>query len=135
MTEWCRAVATVMAAASLALVTSACGDDDDAVARGVGEAPARDSAGSRGAELVEAEGCLTCHGPERAEGFGTSFEGLAGSERELIDGSTVIADAEYLRRSISDPDAEVVAGFDVPMPETSLSEDEVADIVAHLESL
>ena len=80
------------------------------------------------------EGCLTCHGPERAEGFGPSFDGLAGSERELEDGSAVIADADYLRRSIVDPQAEVVAGFEVPMPEASLSDDEVADIVAYLES-
>ena len=134
MTGWRRVVATVALAVSVAAGAVACGDDDDAVARGVGEAPASGSAGSRGAELVETEGCLTCHGPERAEGFGASFEGLAGSERELVDGSTVLADAEYLRRSITDPQAQVVAGFDVPMPETSLSDDEVAAIVAYLES-
>lgn len=134
MTEWRRALATVALAASLASVV-ACGDDDDAVARGVGEAPAGEPAETRGQRLVESEGCLTCHGPERAEGFGASFEGLAGSERELDDGSTVVADAAYLRRSIADPQADVVEGFDVPMPEPSLSADEIADIVAYLESL
>ena len=121
-------------ALAVSLGLAACGGGNDQAAPSVGGADAGDPV-ARGQRIVESGDCLTCHGPDRPEGFGTSFEGLAGSEVELVDGSMVRADAEYLRRSIADPGAQVVAGYDVPMPENDLSDDEIADVVAYLQSL
>jgi len=119
---------------SLALVAAlglaaACSGDDAPSTEGLSPEAAR------GAELVQEKGCLSCHrtGTDRAAGPG--WGGLAGSERELSDGSTVVADAEYLRRSITDPGAEVVAGFANAMPRFELSDEELDAIVAYLESL
>ena len=65
-------------------------------------------------------------------GAGPSWVGLAGSTVELDDGSTPVADEAYLRRSISEPQAQRVAGYTIAMPENGLSEDEVDAIVAYI---
>jgi cytochrome c oxidase subunit 2 len=53
----------------------------------------------------------------------------------LEDGSEVVADREYLRRSIIDPAADVVAGYSVAMPVMNLDDDEVDALVAYIEAL
>jgi cytochrome c oxidase subunit 2 len=42
---------------------------------------------------------------------GPTWLGLAGEEVELADGSVVLADDDYLRRSILEPQSQVVQGF------------------------
>lgn len=108
-----------------ALITASCGADDEAADRPQG----------RGADLARAQGCSSCHGTEGQGGLGPPWQGLAGSEVELDDGSTVVADDEYLRRAIVDPGAQIRAGYFVPMPQSSLSEAEVDDLIAHIKSL
>jgi cytochrome c oxidase subunit 2 len=66
---------------------------------------------------------------------GPSWVGLFGSEVDLADGSTIIADRDYLVESIRDPSAERVAGYSVPMPAVSLSDAEIAAIVDYIASL
>jgi cytochrome c oxidase subunit 2 len=78
---------------------------------------------------------VACHGNNGEGGIGPAWIGLAGSEVALEDGSTVIADAEYLRRSIVDPDSQIVAGYTIRMPKTELTESEVAALVAYIEEL
>lgn len=88
----------------------------------------------RGAELARTHACATCHGANGEGGFGPAWRGLAGSEVELSDGRTVVADTEYLRRAITDPAAELRAGYTVPMPEVSATDEEVDALVAYVES-
>ena len=61
--------------------------------------------------------------------------GLYGSDVELEDGTTVVADDDYLSRAITDPSAEVVAGSRTQMPKNSLDDDQVADVVAYIRDL
>jgi len=61
--------------------------------------------------------------------------GLAGSDVELSDGTTVVADGEYLFESIRDPAARIVAGFSVQMPRNALTDEEIDEIVAFIGSL
>ena len=61
--------------------------------------------------------------------------GLAGSDVELADGTVVVADTAYLTRAIADPSAELVAGYNLKMPANRLSDAEIADIVAFIETL
>ena len=114
-----------LAFAALALVVAACGGSD--------EPP--DTPAARGAELARVHGCASCHGAEGQGGFGPPWKGLPGSQVELTDGRTVVADDEYLRRSITDPQADLRAGYAVRMPEVQLSDQQVDDLVAHIESL
>lgn len=85
----------------------------------------------RGEALVQDLGCLACHGAEH--GVGPPWSGAWGTPRSLADGSTVVFDAAYVRTSVLEPGAQVVTGFDPVMPSFSLTEDDLAAIVAYLE--
>lgn len=82
-----------------------------------------------------ASGCAACHGRDGEGGVGPAWVGLAGSERTLDDGRTLVADVDYLRRSITDPGADVVAGYTIRMPVAALSETEVDDLVTYIQVL
>jgi cytochrome c1 len=53
----------------------------------------------------------------------------------LTDGTTVIADDEYLTVAIVDPSAQLVDGYNLRMPANNLTDAEVADIVAFIDTL
>ena len=88
-----------------------------------------------GEQLSRSSGCAGCHGSDFGGGAGPGWVGLAGSERTLADGSVVVADTAYLTRAIADPSAEVVADYSLRMPANGLSDAEIADIVAFIETL
>jgi cytochrome oxidase Cu insertion factor (SCO1/SenC/PrrC family)/cytochrome c553 len=92
-------------------------------------------AGARGRDISTSNGCAACHGSNGQGGAGPEWIGLADSEVELADGSTVIADDEYLTRAIGDPGAELVAGYSLRMPDNTLSDAEIADVVAYIRDL
>jgi cytochrome c oxidase subunit 2 len=92
------------------------------------------AAAEAGREVARDEGCMSCH-REEGGGVGPAWAGLAGSEVELADGSTVIADEEYLRRSIVEPNAQIVKGYSGIMPERRLDEADVDAIVTYLQEL
>lgn len=56
-------------------------------------------------------GCVACHSLDGTPGAGPSWLGIYMAERPLDDGTTVIGDEDYLRLSILEPDAEIVAGY------------------------
>jgi len=85
--------------------------DDDAEPRGEHEDLAR-----RGLDVAAREGCLRCHTTDGTAHVGPTFLGLWRRTVELSDGSRVVADPAYLTRSMMDPRAELVAGFQPLMP-------------------
>jgi cytochrome c oxidase subunit 2 len=91
----------------------------------------------RGANLVKNSGCLGCHSVDGSKIVGPTWRGLYGSERQLEGGSAVVADEQYLRNSILDPECQVVAGYPKVMPAayTSLSEDDLNAIIEYIKSL
>ena len=89
----------------------------------------------QGRHLVETEGCAACHGGDGQGVVGPALAGLLGTEVELEDGSTMLADDAYVTRSILAPDADVRAGFAIAMPANTLSEDDAAAILAYLKEL
>ncbi len=92
----------------------------------------------RGKLLVEDAGCQACHTADGTPAVGPTWKGLAGSSRPLESGETVVADDAYLRQSILDPLAQVVAGFAPVMPATyskQLSSDDIDDLIAYIKSL
>jgi hypothetical protein len=55
---------------------------------------------------------------------------------ELSDGSVVVADDAFIHESIIDPNAKIVAGFPAnAMPQYSLSDEEIADIIEFIKTL
>ena len=93
---------------------------------------------SLGASTADAAGCLACHSVDGSKSVGPTWQGLFGSERPLADGSTVVADEDYIRESILDPRAKVVAGFPDIMPTdyaNTLSELDIQALIAYIRSL
>jgi cytochrome c oxidase subunit 2 len=94
----------------------------------------------RGRILYKDEGCAGCHTVDGTRLIGPTWKGLYGSDVELADGSTVVADEKYLKESILQPSAKTVAGFQPGLMETvikpnSLSEHEVEALVAYIKEL
>lgn len=88
-----------------------------------------------GREIALDKGCAACHGENGEGGVGPAWIGLADSTVELEGGGAMVADAAYLRRSIVDPEAEIVAGMTVKMPLTELSASDVDALVAYIQEL
>ena len=90
-----------------------------------------------GAKLVEESGCLSCHSVDGSALVGPSWQSLFGTTRQLEDGSSVVADEDYLRDSILDPQSQVEVGYPNIMPAayTSLSEEELGAMLEHIKSL
>jgi cytochrome c oxidase subunit 2 len=65
----------------------------------------------RGQQLTQQYGCTNCHSIDGSENIGPTWLNLYQSEVELSDGSSVIADDNYLKTSIVNPNLQVVAGY------------------------
>jgi len=90
----------------------------------------------QGASLFKRFGCETCH---RAGGTnqGPSLAGLFGKTVKLQGGNTVTADENYIRESILDPRAKIVAGYQPIMPTFKglVSEEGLLQLIAYIKSL
>jgi mono/diheme cytochrome c family protein len=94
------------------------------------------SAVQRGEMLFQELGCAGCHtGQENA--VGPQLQGLFGEQVNLGSGETVVAEESYIRESILNPSAKVVAGYQPIMPsfQDRVSEEDLSDLVAYIESL
>jgi cytochrome c oxidase subunit 2 len=89
-----------------------------------------------GEELFNQRACNTCHRPETMV-RGPSLVGLLGKSVRLADGRTVVADDNYIRESILDPMAKMVAGYEPIMPtfKGQLSEEEMIELLKYVKSL
>lgn len=95
------------------------------------------AAGERGKQVAKEQGCISCHTADGSKSTGPTWKGLAGSEVELEDGTTVVADDAYLTQSILAPRTVVVDGYANIMPvyEGEVSPAELADLLAYLQDL
>jgi cytochrome c oxidase subunit 2 len=55
--------------------------------------------------------CAGCHSTDGSVLVGPTWLGLYGREEQLEDGTTVVADEEYIHNSIIDPNSQIVSGF------------------------
>ena len=89
-----------------------------------------------GQKLFRDLACYTCHRSD-ATGRGPVLEGLFGKTVTLAGGGTVKADEAYIRESILDPRAKVVAGFEPIMPtfQGLISEEQLLQLLAYIRSI
>ncbi len=75
--------------------------------------------------------------PRNDSARGPSLAGLFGKPVRLQDGKTIIADENYLRESIVNPQAKIVTGYQPIMPTFKglVSEEGILQIIAYLKSL
>lgn len=94
-----------------------------------------------GKRIMTNIGCLACHSLDGSRLVGPSFKGLYGHEATVKTGGetrTVMVDDEYIKRSIFDPNADVVEGFNKGLMvsyEGQLTETEVEQIIEYLKTL
>lgn len=95
----------------------------------------------KGKQLVKQLGCNVCHSTDGARIVGPSYLGLFGKTETVIrDGKEIeiTIDDDYLKRSILDPNAEVVAGFNKGLMlsyKDQLSDEEIDLIIEYIKSL
>ncbi len=89
-----------------------------------------------GAKLFQQFGCAACHRAD-GNGPGPSLVGVFGQPVQLQSGETVIADENYIRESILNPNAKIVAGYQPIMPtfQDRLSEEQLMPLIIHIKSL
>jgi cytochrome c oxidase subunit 2 len=91
---------------------------------------------SAGEALFQGMGCASCH-RQVTGALGPALAGLLGKSVELEDGSEIVADENYLRESILNPRAKIVAGFKPVMPtfQGLVSEQQLMQLVQYIKSL
>ena len=89
----------------------------------------------QGRALADAKGCVACHTIDGSPRVGPTWKGLHGKTETMADGSTALVDEAYLRSFIRDPQARHVKGFPPVMPKIELSDEELAALVAYIQSL
>jgi len=89
-----------------------------------------------GEVLFNQKACATCHQPQGGA-LGPSLVGVYGKRVALQDGHEVVADDGYLRESILNPTAKLVAGFQPVMPtfQGQLDEEQVMHLIQYIKSL
>jgi len=95
-----------------------------------------ESLASAGAKLFQQHACNTCHRND-SQARGPNLEGVFGKKVTLADGRTIIADEQYIRESILNPQAKMVAGFQPIMPtfQGLIGEEGLLQLVAYIRSL
>ena len=88
----------------------------------------------QGRALADAKGCVACHTIDGSPRVGPTWKGLYGKTETMADGSTALVDEAYLRSFIRDPQARRVKGFAPVMPRIELSDEELAALVAYIQS-
>lgn len=92
-----------------------------------------------GKEIFMKMGCNACHAVDgNSDGkLGTDLQGIYGTERQFVDGTSAIVDEAYLTESIVEPSKRIVKGYDEGMPSFLgiLSENDIQSIVLFIRDL
>ena len=91
---------------------------------------------AQGQLLYSKKACVGCHTTTGAKLVGPSWKGIWGKS-ETTDHGGVTVNENYVRESILDPQAKIVAGFPPTMPSFrgQISDQEIDEIIAYIKSL
>jgi len=94
-----------------------------------------------GLTIIKRNACVSCHSLDGSKLVGPSFKGVYGITEVVMEGDTeveITVDDEYIKSSISDPNAQVVKGY---MPglmisyKDQLSDEDVQQIIEYMKTL
>jgi cytochrome c oxidase subunit II len=94
-----------------------------------------------GLTLLKQNACVTCHSLDGSRIIGPSFKGIYGHEVEVLtEGKErkLTVGEEYIKRSVYEPNADVVKGFNPGMMisyKQTLSEEDVQKIIEYIKGL
>lgn len=92
---------------------------------------------ARGQALYEQQ-CFACHSTDGTRGAGPSWLDLYGSSRTFDDGTTAMADDEYIVNSIRNPGLQVVETFQNIMPAfaaSSITDADIQDLIEYMKTI
>ena len=102
---------------------------------GDGTPPGEPSAAEGERLANEVYGCNACHSTDGTVLVGPSWQGIWGTQEALEGGGSATVDADYVRESIHDPAANLVAGFGNLMPVLGLTDPEIDSIIEYIKTL
>ena len=84
--------------------------------------------------LYQSKGCATCHSLDGSKGQGPSWKGIYMTMQPLSNGTSVMADDNYIHESIMVPGAKIVRGYENIMPvfQGLLRDRETAALIAFI---
>jgi cytochrome c oxidase subunit II len=94
-----------------------------------------------GLDILQKNGCVACHSLDGTKIVGPTFKALYGATIDVItDGTThkVKADDQYLKSSITDPDKDIVVGYNKGLMKSyksTLKEADITKIIDYLKTL
>jgi cytochrome c oxidase subunit II len=97
--------------------------------------------GAKGLAILKKNGCLACHSLDGSKIVGPSYKGLYGrTETVVTNGSErqVKSDDAYIHKSIYEPNADVVKGYNAGMMisyKSTVSEEDIKQIIEYFKTL
>ena len=97
--------------------------------------------GSQGLAIMKFQGCLACHSSDGSKIVGPTYLNLFGKKEVVTRNGvevTITADEEYIKRSIYDPNVEIVKGYPKGLMQSykgKLSDADLTKIIEYLKSL
>lgn len=88
----------------------------------------------RGKILVEQGTCVACHSMDDQRKIGPGFAGLWGSTREFTDGTSAVADENYIRESLLFPSKKIVKGYADQMNVQNLDEEQIKAVIEYFKT-
>ena len=90
-----------------------------------------------GEKLYRVRGCAQCHTLDGTASTGPTFKGVWGRKETLKGMNPVVVDENYVRESILEPQAKIVAGFEPVMPtyKGRLKDQEITAIIEFLKTV
>ncbi len=91
----------------------------------------------KGETLLVSKGCNQCHSVDGTASIGPSFKGIWGTTRLFADGGRAVADENYIRNSILNPQEHIVTGYDPVMPtfQGRIKDREITAVIEYLKTL
>jgi cytochrome c oxidase subunit 2 len=93
-----------------------------------------------GKQLATTKGCVACHSTDGSKLIGPSYKGLYGTKQTVVSAGSeheITVDDAYIKKSLLEPTADVVKGFQPLMPSQQglVSDGEIKALTAYIKSL
>ncbi len=100
--------------------------------------PKEMSLADQGKEIYKSRNCIGCHSLDGSKVVGPTWKGLYGMQREFAEGPSVVADDNYIKESILNPNAKIVKGYapnQMPAYQGQLDDDQVTAVIEFIKTL
>jgi cytochrome c oxidase subunit 2 len=90
-----------------------------------------------GADIYKSRGCIQCHSIDGSHGTGPTWKDMFGSKVALSDGTSVVADENYVRDSVLYPNKHIVQGYQAVMPSYlgGLKDKQIDWVIAYMKTI